>query len=73
MAAEAVHAPAVALGGAAVQVGARGGGELAQLAGVVALRDALGGGGVRPGASWGVLAAWAAVTPPAAARLFRWD
>ncbi|HAP78086.1 MAG TPA: ABC transporter [Acidimicrobiaceae bacterium] len=37
------------------------------------LRDALGGGGVRPGASWGVLAAWAAVTPPAAARLFRWD
>lgn len=37
------------------------------------LRDALGGGGARPGASWGVLAAWAAVTPPAAARLFRWD
>lgn len=37
------------------------------------LRDALGGGGVRPGASWGVLAAWAVVTPPAAARLFRWD
>lgn len=37
------------------------------------LREALGGGGTRSGASWVVLAVWAVVTPPAAARLFRWD
>lgn len=36
------------------------------------LRDALGGDGVRPAASWATLAAWSVVTPPLAARLFRW-
>lgn len=36
------------------------------------LRDALGGGGVRAGASWIVLAAWAVGAPAAASRLFRW-
>ena len=37
------------------------------------LRDALAGGGVRPGASWAVLAAWAVVAPVVATRLFRWE
>lgn len=36
------------------------------------LRDTLGSGGERPGASWVVLVVWAAVAPPVAARLFRW-
>ncbi len=37
------------------------------------LRETLGGHGNQPGTSWIVLAAWAAVTPLLAARLFRWD
>jgi ABC-2 type transport system permease protein len=36
------------------------------------LRETMGGGGVRPAASWITLAAWAAVMPPAAASSFRW-
>ncbi len=36
------------------------------------VRDALGSGGVRPGASWVVLTAWAFGAPLVAARLFRW-
>ncbi|MCB0999070.1 MAG: ABC transporter permease [Acidimicrobiales bacterium] len=37
------------------------------------LRDALTGGGERPGASWIVLAAWALAAPLVARRLFRFD
>lgn len=37
------------------------------------LHEALGGNGTRPGASWGVLAGWAVVSPGLAALLFRWD
>lgn len=37
------------------------------------IREALTGAGERPGSSWIVLAAWAAVAPVLAARLFRWD
>lgn len=37
------------------------------------LRDALGDGGRRVGASWIVLAVWAVVTPLAARRAFRWE
>jgi ABC-2 type transport system permease protein len=36
------------------------------------LREAVGGDGVRPSASWLTLGAWAVVAPSAAARLFRW-
>jgi ABC-2 type transport system permease protein len=36
------------------------------------LRDALGGSGVRVGASWLTLGAWAIVAPGSAARTFRW-
>jgi ABC-2 type transport system permease protein len=36
------------------------------------LRDALGGDGKRPAASWATLTAWSLTTPPLAARLFRW-
>lgn len=37
------------------------------------LRESLAQGGVRPGASWAVLTAWAAVMPFVATRLFRWE
>lgn len=37
------------------------------------LRDALGSGAVSPARSWVVLVAWAAASPAAAARLFRWS
>ncbi|HSB86981.1 MAG TPA: ABC transporter permease [Ilumatobacteraceae bacterium] len=37
------------------------------------LREALSNAGTQPTRSWIVLAAWAAATPPIAARLFRWD
>jgi ABC-2 type transport system permease protein len=36
------------------------------------LRECLAGTGDRPGTSWAILAGWAAVTPLAAARWFRW-
>ncbi len=37
------------------------------------LHDSLAGAGIHPGASWGVLAAWAIAMPALAARTFRWE